>query len=148
MPTAGPDGEPLFGLPDVPRIPVALVVPLREGRVLVARRRADAEHLPGLWEFPGGKIEDGESPVDAARRELTEETGLVAGDIEALTTAVFDYPDRLLRFHVYLAPDPAGEPTIDGRRWEWRDPSALDPGDFPPANGPILRALAWRLGGV
>jgi 8-oxo-dGTP diphosphatase len=147
VPEIGPDGELLFGLPDVPRVPIALVVALRDGRVLVARRPDDAEHLPGVWEFPGGKVEAGESPEEAARRELSEETGLTAGALEPLTTTVFDYPDRLLRFHVYLAPDPVGTPKLGERSWGWHAPGDLDPAAFPPANVPILRALAWRVRG-
>lgn len=147
MPEVGPDGELLFGLPEDPGLPIALVVVVRGRRVLVARRPDDAEHLPGHWEFPGGKVEDGESPDTAARRELAEETGLTAGALEPLTTTVYDYPDRRLRFHVYLARDPEGEPDTSGRPWAWRAPDELDPTAFPPANAPILRALAWRLGG-
>ena len=144
----GPHGEPLFGLTTGPRIPIALVAAIRDGRVLVARRRDDAEHLPGLWEFPGGKIEDGERPAEAARRELLEETGLVAREVESLTTAVFDYPDRMLRFHAFIATGLSGDPAIDGsREWGWKMLDDLERLDMPPANIPIVRSLRWRLRG-
>jgi 8-oxo-dGTP diphosphatase len=144
----GPDGALLFGRPDVPRIPIVLVAAIRDGRVLVARRRADAEHLPGAWEFPGGKIEDGETPEQAARRELAEETGLTASALEPLTTAVFDYPDRLLRFHAFVATGLVGEPDVDGgRAWGWRTLDELTRVEMPPANVPIVRALRWRFDG-
>ena len=141
----GPDGEPLFGLSEVSRIAIALVLALRDGRVLVARRGENAEHLPGAWEFPGGKIEDGETPEEAARRELAEETGLVAARVEPLTTAVFDYPDRRLRFHAYVATGFMGEPAVDGvREWGWKTFEELARLEMPPANVPIVRALRWR----
>jgi len=140
---AGP-GDP-GGAGDVPRVPVAVVAAVRGGRVLVARRAADADHLPGVWEFPGGKVESGETPESAARRELLEETGLVANDLEPLTTAVFDYPDRLLRFHAFVAHDPDGDVRVRDREWAWVLPGELDPAGMPPANGPIVRSLRWRL---
>ena len=147
MVEVGPDGALLFGPPDVPRIPIALVVAIRDGRVLVARRRDDAEHLPGAWEFPGGKVERGETPEQAARRELGEETGLTASTFEPLTTAVFDYPDRLLRFHAFVATGLDGEPAVDGgRAWGWRTPDELVGTAMPPANVPIVRALRWWFG--
>ncbi len=148
MVEVGDDGSLLFGLPDVPRIPVALVAVVRDGRVLVARRPADAAHLPAAWEFPGGKIEPGETPEEAARRELLEETGLRASTLEPLTTAVFDYPDRLLRFHAFVATGLDGEPAVDGgREWGWRTLEDLRRIEMPPANVPIVRALRWWLGG-
>jgi len=140
------DREPWSGLPRVPRIPIALAIAVRGGRVLVTRRPA-GRHAGGVWEFPGGKVEDGEAPADAARRELREETGLVAATLEPLTVAVFDYPDRLLRLYAFLAPDPAGRLAIEGgHEHDWRPAGELREDEFPPANGPILRALQWRLG--
>ena len=148
MVETGSDGTLLFGLPDGPRIPIALVAAIRGGRVLVARRREDAEHLPAAWEFPGGKIEDDETPEQAARRELAEETGLTAATLEPLTTAVFDYPDRLLRFHAFVATGLVGEPAPDGgRAWGWRTLDELTRIEMPPANVPIVRALRWWLDG-
>ena len=70
-------------------IPVLAAVIEREGRFLICRRPAHKRH-GGLWEFPGGKIETGESPLDAARRELAEELHLVASAIEDLLLAVQD----------------------------------------------------------
>ncbi len=119
---------------------------MREGRVLVAQR-APSQHLPGAWEFPGGKVRGGEEPADAALRELREETGLTASSAESLLVFVHDYPDRRLRFHAFVVPDAAGEVAMDGgRAWAWTAPSALDDLPMPDANRAILRALRWRLG--
>jgi 8-oxo-dGTP diphosphatase len=128
------------------RVDVALAVPLRDGRVFVARR-ASGLHLAGSWEFPGGKIDVGETPADAARRELAEETGLVAGDLEPLVLLVHDYVEAPLRFHVFLARDPAGEVVMDARRQHaWLTPHELSSIEMPEANRQMLRALRWRLG--
>ncbi len=65
----------------------------RDGRILVCRRRADQKH-PLKWEFPGGKVEPAENPVDGLRRELAEELGIVAGQVDEVTRFPFQYPGR------------------------------------------------------
>ncbi|MDH3784449.1 MAG: (deoxy)nucleoside triphosphate pyrophosphohydrolase [Acidobacteriota bacterium] len=125
-------------------VEIALAVPIRDGLVLVTQRGAD-QRLAGLWEFPGGKIEDGEIPSEAAGRELREETGLQASTLDPLTIVVHDDPDTPLRFHVFLARDPVGEVCTDGGRpWDWVDPAGLADLKMPEANRQILRALRWR----
>jgi 8-oxo-dGTP diphosphatase len=119
---------------------------VRNGRVLVAKR-AEQQHLPGAWEFPGGKIASGEEPADAALRELYEETGLRAAGAEPLLVFVHDYPDRRLRFHAFVVAGVSGDVATDGDRpFAWIEPSALDGVPMPEANRAILRALRWRLG--
>jgi 8-oxo-dGTP diphosphatase len=115
---------------------------VREGKVLVARR-ADDRHLGGTWEFPGGKVEEGEEPETAARRELKEETGLDARDLESLIVFVHDYPDRRLRFHSFVARDTTGEPRSEWSFVSYPDLANLE---MPEANRAIVRALKWRLG--
>jgi len=126
------------------RIDIALVVACRERRFLVARRRGEV-HLAGYWEFPGGKIEPGEEPSEAARRELEEETGLLALSLEPLVVVVHDYVDRPLRFHVFLSREPQGEVRLDEEReWGWKTRDELERLDMPEANRQMLRALRWR----
>ena len=136
------------GFPETPeRVDVALVVAVRQGRCLVARRPLGT-HLAGLWEFPGGKVAPGEEPAEAARRELREETGLVAFTLEPLTLVVHDYIERPLRFHVFLCLEPRGDLQSEGaREWGWVEPAELEALDMPEANRAMLRALRWRLAG-
>ena len=126
------------------RIDVALAIPVRDGKLLVARR-AGGLHLAGYWEFPGGKIEPGEQPADAARRELLEETGLTAGELQPLVIVVHDYAELPLRFHVFVAPEPEGDLRPDGpREFAWKTLQEVQQLRMPPANHPIIRALRWR----
>jgi 8-oxo-dGTP diphosphatase len=113
--------------------------------VLVCRRDPDA-HQGDLWEFPGGKIDATETPLEAAQRELREETGLDGGSWEPLVLVVHDYADRPVRLHVFLAVDPVGDLEIeDQRAHDWVSPQALAALQMPEANRQILRALRWRL---
>ena len=124
---------------------VAAAVIERAGEFLLAQR-PEGKPYPGYWEFPGGKIEPGEEPEAAARRELAEETGLTGGHWEPLLVAVHDYPDRHVRLHAFVVRDLPGEPRgSGGRTWVWRTLEAIAALPVPEANLPILRALGWRL---
>jgi 8-oxo-dGTP diphosphatase len=126
-------------------VDVALAIPVVGDEMLVARR-PEGTHLAGAWEFPGGKIVDGEEPSAAARRELAEETGLVAERLEPLLVLVHEYPEHPVRLHVFIARDPSGEVRIGGsREWGWRTLRQLRELEMPPANAPILNALRWRV---
>jgi len=76
-------------------MPVTVAAALIEsgGRVLICQRRPDQSH-PGKWEFPGGKVEPGESPEQALRRELREELGIEAETDSEITRYEFRYPGR------------------------------------------------------
>ena len=125
------------------RVEIALAVPLR-GRDVLVRPRAKRGSLAGTWEFPGGKIEPGEMPLQAAMREMREETGLTGGRWEPLLVHAHNYPDRDVRLHVFLLRDPEGEATGDPA-WTWIPWSRLVELPLPAANGAILEALGGRI---
>lgn len=124
-------------------IHVAVGVIRRGDRVLIARR-PDHVHQGGLLEFPGGKVETGESVQDALVREILEETGLriSASALVPLIGIRHDYGDKCVFLDVWESPCPQGEPEgREGQTIEWRHPLDLADEDFPAANRPIIRAL-------
>jgi 8-oxo-dGTP diphosphatase len=111
------------------------------GRVLVTRR---AQHVDqgGLWEFPGGKLEPGEDPAQALRRELDEELGVRVLAARPLIQIPHDYGDRRVLLDLYLITAYDGEPMPrEGQPLDWRHPDAMVPSDFPAADRPIIAAL-------
>ncbi len=115
-------------------------------QILISRRAARA-HQGGLWEFPGGKVEPGETVVQALRRELYEELDLRLHEANPLCCIEHDYGDRRVRLDVWTVDDWSGTPTgMENQPLRWVEAARLDPGDFPVANRPIIRCL--RLGAV
>lgn len=113
------------------------------GRVLLAERPA-GKSLAGLWEFPGGKVEAGESPEAALARELSEELGIETSeaDFEPLTFASHGYEGFHLLMPLYVCRNWRGTPTgREGQRLEWIGADALAEYPMPPADLPLLPAL-------
>src|SRR5579885_2795901 len=96
--------------PSRPGAPIQVAVGLlaRDGRYLIARRRREA-HLGGLWEFPGGKREPGESPEDCLRRELREELGIEITEPVRFRVVSHRYPDKAVELHCFLCSVLAGQ---------------------------------------
>lgn len=115
----------------------------RAGEVLIARR-PDHLHQGGLWEFPGGKVEAGETVVAALARELHEELGitLVPSAIRPLIRIPHAYPDRVVLLDVWRVEAFTGQPHgREGQPICWVLPDALPRYAFPAANLPIVTAL-------
>lgn len=113
------------------------------GRFLLAQR-PPGKAFEGYWEFPGGKVEAGESAADAMRRELHEELGIqVEGDaVFPWLTRDFEYPHASVRLRFFRIYQWRGEPHgREGQRFAWQTTGALAVSPMLPANGPILRAL-------
>ncbi len=120
---------------------VAALVRDDAGRYLITQRRSGS-HLAGLWEFPGGKREPGESLETALRRELTEELSarFVVG--EKVDTVQWEYPDRTVVIHFYRCRLESG--TIEPREAQtmaWVAPERLAELDFPPADRELITRL-------
>jgi A/G-specific adenine glycosylase len=124
-----------------PHVRGSVVVLERSGRWLV-QRRAPGALLGGMWEFPGGKIEPGESPEVAARRELREETGLTVGSLRPRGVVRHAYSHFTVELHVFegRAEDGVSARTHAGRRWV--SPAELRRLPIPKATEKIVDRLA------
>ncbi|SDR81413.1 8-oxo-dGTPase [Halopseudomonas litoralis] len=119
---------------------MAAVIRDAQNRILIAKRPEDA-HQGGLWEFPGGKLEDGEERADGLRRELQEELGIRVTQARPLLDIRHDYPDKSVRLDVWLVTGFEGQAHgAEGQPVRWVSAAELDDYDFPAANAPIVRA--------
>jgi 8-oxo-dGTP diphosphatase len=120
---------------------VAAAVIERGDQVLVTRRHAGA-HLGGLWEFPGGKCEPGESLRDCLVRELQEELGVSVSIGGQLLETTHTHADRHIELHFFRC-DLATEPTPAlGQEMRWIDRRDLASLEFPPADAELVRRLS------
>jgi 8-oxo-dGTP diphosphatase len=149
MPITGPDPGCLQAesrTSDTP-LPLVLVVAVAlidiDGRVLLAQR-PEGKHLAGLWEFPGGKVHEGETPEAAVVRELREE---LAVDITESCLAPFafashPYDDFQLLMPLYVCRVWKGTPTpLEGQALRWVRPLAMASLPMPPADAPLVAML-------
>jgi 8-oxo-dGTP diphosphatase len=131
---------------------VAAVLQRADGSFLLAQRPPGKAYA-GYWEFPGGKVEPGESAPDAMRRELHEELGIDAGECEPWLTRDFDYEHAAVRLRFFRICRWRGDPHgREGQPFAWQNltqmsftqpgSSELNVSPILPANGPILRALS------
>ncbi len=117
------------------------------GRVLIAQRPA-GKALAGRWEFPGGKVSEGETPHAAIVRELREEIAIEATVAGRVMCYAAVYPARTIWLDVWRVADWSGQPHgLDGQALEWVEPARLHEHDILEADAPIvawLRALQAR----
>jgi len=123
---------------------VAGVIRDDKGRVLLTQRPT-GRHMGGLWEFPGGKIDDGEAPSEALMRELDEELGIEIVVQRPLTFAIHDEPGLRILLLFFDARISGGEPRgHEGQAVEWVAMKDLPSFPTPPADAELIRLLAER----
>jgi 8-oxo-dGTP diphosphatase len=127
-----------------PAVPVEVAAALIQdeaGRYLITRRRAGA-HLAGLWEFPGGKREAGETLEECLTRELTEELGADVIVGERVETLTWCYPERTVVISFFRCRLVSGgvEPR-ERQSCAWVEPARLSDYEFPPADRALLARL-------
>lgn len=127
--------------------PILLVVAVAlvdiDGRVLITRR-PEGKHMAGLWEFPGGKLHDGETPEAALIREMQEELAIDTAEscLAPLTFASHEYDDFHLLMPLYICRKWKGTVTaLEGQDLKWVRPMALRDYPMPPADEPLVAIL-------
>jgi 8-oxo-dGTP diphosphatase len=119
---------------------IAVAVVMHDGRVLVGQRDSRAENAAGLHEFPGGKVEAGESPGAAAARETLEETGIavrVGAVLDAATGSARSGPIEILFFEA----EPLDATALPWPPFAWVAIADLAKLSFPPANEQVIRRV-------
>jgi 8-oxo-dGTP diphosphatase len=112
-------------------------------RYLITRRQPGV-HLAGVWEFPGGKCDAGESLTACLARELREELGIEARVGSELFTTTHEYPDRRVELHFFEC-STADEPApLLGQEMRWVGKDALTELEFPPADAELIQILRRR----
>jgi mutator protein MutT len=113
----------------------------RDGKLLITRRR-EGGPLGGLWEFPGGKPDPGESDADALRRELREELDAAIRVGEPLETVEWSYPDMRVELHFFRCTLEGSVRALEGQQMAWVAPGDLPGYEFPPADAALVARLS------
>ncbi|MFH1985488.1 MAG: (deoxy)nucleoside triphosphate pyrophosphohydrolase [Pseudomonadota bacterium] len=126
---------------DTKTVTVTAAVIEQNDRVLIVRKRAGTRHA-GRWEFPGGKIEAGESPEACLEREIQEELGIRVRAAQFLCESVYAYPHAIIRLLAFRVNWPSGQIRLtDHDAMAWVLPAQLPAWDLLPADIPIAEAL-------
>ncbi len=126
---------------------VAIAMVDTDGRVLLAQR-PEGKSMAGMWEFPGGKLEQGETPEEAIRREIKEELNveLCAHCFAPLTFVSHAYADFHLIMLLYMARKWEGIPMpTEGQQLTWKRPREMRELPMPPADVPLVSVLEDHL---
>lgn len=122
------------------RIVVVAAVIERDGRFLVARR-LEGTHLAGYWEFPGGKVHEGETQESALQREISEELNTAISHARKIFHTAHSYPERVVELHFYRG-ELTGEPqSMLGQELRWITREQFGSMAFPPADAELIDGL-------
>ena len=126
--------------PNIIRVTAAILE--KDGKILIAKRETGDELFAGLWEFPGGKIEKGETPEECMARELKEELEIEVEVGTLITSNKHVYPDGIFELLAYKVEHISGNFVLnDHDEVKWITIDEISKYDFPPANTPIINYL-------
>ena len=124
-----------------PAIDVTAAVICLEGKVLITQR-GEGQHLAGSWEFPGGKLEDGETLEECLQREINEELSISISVGAHIITTTHEYGNKAIKLHAFHASLVSGELKLhDHSDAQWVSINELDTYKFAPADLPIIEHL-------
>ena len=122
-------------------IRVAAAVIFVNGQFLLSKRKAE-QHQGNKWEFPGGKIDEGESVEQALIRELREELDIEISDQQEFVNLDFEYPEKKVSLYFQLVTNFSGqERGVEGQEVAWFDSEQIQQLTFPDANIPVLEKI-------
>jgi len=115
---------------------------IRDNQKILITQRFDNVHLPGLWEFPGGKVEPDESLTAGLEREIREELGVTILVGDEFFSVVHDYTPKSVRLHFFNCSIIDGEPhPLEVADMRWVRPEELGQFEFPPADADLIAIL-------
>ncbi|WP_447507542.1 NUDIX domain-containing protein [Acinetobacter lactucae] len=125
-----------------PIVDVAIAILIHRGKILVGWRQEE-QHQGGKHEFPGGKVEQGETPEDACRREIYEEVGIGLKDWHQFDYIHHEYNDIIVNLHLFHSYVPDELLNLIHQPWAWYTRDQLLHLNFPKANKNIIKRLYW-----
>jgi 8-oxo-dGTP diphosphatase len=124
-----------------PHFHVTAALIRRQGRILITKR-PQGSHLGGLWEFPGGKQEEGESLKECLEREIREELALEVSAAGPLCSVGHEYADKSITLHLFECLEISGSPLPrEGQEARWVLPPELEDYTFPPPDRALIGCL-------
>ncbi|WP_193161314.1 8-oxo-dGTP diphosphatase MutT [Microbulbifer hainanensis] len=122
------------------------VIRREDGKILIARR-PEHLHMGGRWEFPGGKVEAGETVQQALARELREEIAIEVTQLQPLIEIRHAYPEKTVLLDTWWVTAFSGEARgVEGQQTRWVTAEELEQFQFPDANQPIVDAIQGVVG--
>ena len=138
-----------FSMPTIVKlsniIKVTAAILEKDGKILIAKRKTGDKLFAGLWEFPGGKVEEGETPEECMAREIKEELNISVEVGELITSNKHKYPHGIFELLAYRVKYISGEIVLNAHNEiKWVNIDDMANFEFPPADIPIIERLQFN----